>query len=540
MIAVSPRGRGPARPHSIRATRPTLERLEGRLLLYATTGGHWTYPAEVTYSIVPDGTSIGGTPSNLQQVLGTKSGWQQQIQQAAAAWEAVAGINLVQVPDDGSPIGTAGNQQGDPRFGDIRIGGMPQSGGQLGFAYAPPPFNGGTNAGDIFFNTTQSWQTNGTTYDLMTVAIHEFGHALGMAHSAIPKAVMYASYTGTKQTLTTDDTSGIQSVYGVRSPDAFDDAASNNSSKAATVITSYVNSSSQIALAGLDITTSSDVDWYKVTVPSTTSGTMTVAMQATNLSSLVPGLTVYNANLQAPGNSTVTNTGGTITISTPGVKATQVWYIKAMAGVAGPMGIGAYGLLVNFGSGPQAAIAPPNTTVAAQPDLNPTTTPEGEGWIINGHFIPANPDKPNGQGADNGLSRITVGPLGGFGDALEAGDLHARGHDAGSARSAGESHPFMVPEQGWVSPTGDGLSAAPLTPFVAIIGAGSGRVRAAARSADRVPSDRADTARHRVIDAALGRSGSDGRLSSTASPSRPQEVNHPRGRRAIAGPGLET
>jgi hypothetical protein len=340
--------------------------------------------------------------------------------------------------------------------------------------------------------------------------------------------------------VTTDDTSGIQSIYSARSADAFDAAASNNSSKTPSVITPYIDGSSQIALAGLDITTSNDVDWYKVTVPATTTGTMTVAMQATSLSSLVPGLTVYNASLQSPGNSTITNTGGTITISTPGVKSTQVWYIKAMAGVTGPLGIGAYGLLVNFGPGPQAAIASPNTTVAAQPDLNPTTTPEGEGWIINGHFIPANPGHGDGQGDDDGLSRIEVGPLSGFGDALQAGNLHARGHDASGARSTSESHPFMVPEQWWVSPTGDGLSGVPATPFVAIIGAGTGRVRAAARSADRVSSDRADTARHRVIDAAPGRLGNDGRLSSTASPSRPQEVNQPRGRRTIAVPGPET
>ena len=135
-------------------------------------------------------------------------------------WEAVAGINLVQVADDGSPIGTAGNQQGDPRFGDIRIGGMAQSGGQLAFAFVPPPFNGGTDAGDIFFNTSQWWQTNGTTYDLETVAIHELGHALGMGHSAIATADMYASYGGTKQALTSDDTTGIQSIYGTRPPDA--------------------------------------------------------------------------------------------------------------------------------------------------------------------------------------------------------------------------------------------------------------------------------------------------------------------------------
>src|SRR4051794_9130914 len=275
MTHVSPRSRGIPRPTAMRATRPTLEGLEGRILLYSTLGANWTYPARITYSVVPDGTNIGGTPSVLQQALAAKSGWQQQIQKAAAAWEAVAGINLVQVPDDGSPIGVAGNQQGDPRFGDIRIGGMAQSSGQLAFAYAPPPFNGGTDAGDIFFNTTQSWQITGKTYDLMTVAIHEFGHALGMGHSAIATAVMYATYTGAKQATTSDDAAGLQSLYGARKPDAFDAAASNNSSTGATDLTSSITTAVQVTQANLDVTTSSDVDWYKVTAPAQSVGTMT-------------------------------------------------------------------------------------------------------------------------------------------------------------------------------------------------------------------------------------------------------------------------
>jgi len=113
------------------------------VLLYASTGARWAHPIRVTYSIVPDGTSIGGTPSNLQGTLGALPGWQQQIQKAAAVWQAVAGINLVQVPDNGVPIGSGGYQQGDPGFGDIRIGGMTQSGSYLGFAYSPPRYNGG-------------------------------------------------------------------------------------------------------------------------------------------------------------------------------------------------------------------------------------------------------------------------------------------------------------------------------------------------------------------------------------------------------------
>src|SRR5690348_13907032 len=139
-----------------RAERPALEPLEGRRLLYSASGALWPNPAVITYSFVPDGTSIGGVPSNLNAALNaegiTTAACQAAIQGAAAVWEDVAKINLVQVADNGAPIGTAGFQQGDSRFGDIRIGGFAQASGTLAYAYAPPPLNGGTAAGDIFFN----------------------------------------------------------------------------------------------------------------------------------------------------------------------------------------------------------------------------------------------------------------------------------------------------------------------------------------------------------------------------------------------------
>ena len=395
------------------------------MLLYATTGGMWTYPSRITYSIVPDGTSIGGTPSNLQQTLSSLPSWQQQIEKAAAVWEAVTGINFVQVPDDGAPIGSSGDQQGDPNVGDIRIGGMAQSLGQLAFAFLPPRFNGGTNAGDIFFNTSQSWQTNGTTYDVLTVAIHEFGHALGMSHSAISTADMYASYHGTAQTLTSDDTSGIQSIYGPPPPDG-----SNRSSTYASDITPDIDGNGQIALANIAIVTSVDVDWYKVTVPASTTGTMVVTMQSSALSSLIPKVTVYNANLQGAVTSVGSNYGDTTRVTISGVSPGQTWYIKAMAGVSGAGSIGAFGLLVNFGSSPQAPIAPPSTVVAAQPDQDPSTSPEGTGWTIGGNFIPylGILDPLLGGLDGDGIFRIVYGSLSGYGDTMGVGNRATSRH----------------------------------------------------------------------------------------------------------------
>ena len=106
------------------------------------------------------------------------------------------------------------------RFGDIRIGAIPLPAGTLAETFVPPPVNGGTAAGDILFNSNVNWQIN-ASYDLMTVAAHEFGHALGLGESSVSTAEMYGTYNGIKQALTSDDTSGIQSIYGARQSDQF-------------------------------------------------------------------------------------------------------------------------------------------------------------------------------------------------------------------------------------------------------------------------------------------------------------------------------
>lgn len=78
-------------------------------------------------------------------------------------------------------------------------------------------FPGDDRGGDTHFDDDETWTLNSTEgVDLFMVAAHEFGHALGLAHSSNTEALMYPWYQeyqpGYK--LPYDDVAGIQSLYG--------------------------------------------------------------------------------------------------------------------------------------------------------------------------------------------------------------------------------------------------------------------------------------------------------------------------------------
>ncbi len=86
--------------------------------------------------------------------------------------------------------------------------------GTLAHAFFPPP-NSGSLAGDAHFDDDDSWSidlpASGT--DLVTVAAHEFGHSLGLAHSQVTTALMFPFYGGPNRRLDHDDIDGITQLY---------------------------------------------------------------------------------------------------------------------------------------------------------------------------------------------------------------------------------------------------------------------------------------------------------------------------------------
>ncbi len=105
--------------------------------------------------------------------------------------------------------------------GSNTVGWAVQSGSTLAvtctwYSTAPNPDDAVEFDMEIDPGWTWTTGTSGINTDLQSVATHEFGHALGLGHSAISAAVMYPSYTqGTnKRTLHADDIAGIIAIYG--------------------------------------------------------------------------------------------------------------------------------------------------------------------------------------------------------------------------------------------------------------------------------------------------------------------------------------
>ena len=373
-----------------RKLRPILENLEGRLLLWASSGDFWTKPIGIRFSIVPDGTDLGGVKSNLYAAFNAKFGanvWEPIIEDAASAWEYYANLNMTYVYDDGEPIGSGQYQQGNPSFGDIRIGGFVQSSSTAAFTIAPPPANGDSSSGDIMINTGVNFSIGGSgnSVDLETIMLHEFGHALAMAHSTTSTAVMYGTYNGVKPSLTLDDVQGIIAAWEPRQLDYFAKTYNNTIFQNSADITQYTNQWNQVILPSLDLTyqdtntmTRINNSWFKVTTPANASSTFAAVVQSSYLSLLTAQVQIYDANahLLAEGDSPI-NAYGVITgTQITNAKPNTTYYIRVAPQTNYSNADGAYALIVNMGNYDIGPVSPPNTVVGIQPSKGGGSTPE--------------------------------------------------------------------------------------------------------------------------------------------------------------------
>ncbi|HEX2085520.1 MAG TPA: matrixin family metalloprotease [Solirubrobacteraceae bacterium] len=139
------------------------------------------------------------------------------VRQACTLWSAVTPLTFREVAVGEGPEITIQFASGD--HGDGAGNAFDGPAGVLAHAFFPPP-NGGDIAGDMHFDEAETWTTAVPVppggFDLITVAAHELGHALGLDHSSDAAALMFPTYAGPHRFLSPDDVAGIQRIYGTR------------------------------------------------------------------------------------------------------------------------------------------------------------------------------------------------------------------------------------------------------------------------------------------------------------------------------------
>ncbi|XP_047335724.1 metalloendoproteinase 3-MMP-like [Impatiens glandulifera] len=120
-------------------------------------------------------------------------------------WASVTHFTFSQVNFNSADmkVGFHGQKSGDDTFDG--------PGGVLAHAWAP------TN-GQAHYDVDEIWADGVVpgAYDLESVALHEIGHQLGLAHSQVQNSIMWPSIAaGTRKGLVQDDIQGIKTLYGV-------------------------------------------------------------------------------------------------------------------------------------------------------------------------------------------------------------------------------------------------------------------------------------------------------------------------------------
>ena len=317
----------------------------------AQFGIPWVDSTHLTMSFVPDGTQIETETSQLQAALDAqmpRATWQQTILKASQDWAAVANVNIGLRSDSGQKLGITGATQGDSRFGDIRVAGIPLGDDALAVSIPPSNASTGTYAGDIFINT----RTQFTPSKLYAAVMHEMGHVLGLDHSTDPNSVLFPTIHE-PAALTAGDIASLRALYGVRSIDVNEGTKGNNTIRDATRLafsqssSGYDGSTPMIGFG--DVGSATDVDYFDVRTLLGYSGPMTFRVQTTGISMLAPRVSLIDVNGRVLQTKVGVNTNGTVvTIKIPSSVSDGRYYLRIDAAPTSTYKVGRYGVAVTF------------------------------------------------------------------------------------------------------------------------------------------------------------------------------------------------